>query len=137
MTTDNEILSAYNETGSKSAAARLLGLPRSTYRHRFDKINSTSTFLEDASIEHGFPTEAVSSYWVKSSTGSFHVKMDKRQEDIAEYFKQAFLDLKDKSIVTPPPIVDADLMNVYPISDLHVGMLSWSAETDVRRLWRL
>lgn len=130
MTTDNEILNAYNETGSKSAAARLLGLPRSTYRHRFDKINESSTFLEDASIEHGFPTGAVSEYWVKSGSGSFRVKMEKHQEDIVEYFKQAFLDLKDKSTVSTPPIVDADLMNVYPIADLHVGMLSWSAETD-------
>lgn len=130
MIDDNEILSAFNEAGSKAAAARLLGLSRSAYRRRFDKINESSTFLEDASETLGFPTEAVSSYWVKSSTGSFHVKMDKHHEDIADYFKQAFLDIKDKSIVTPPPLVDADLMNIYPIADLHVGMLSWSAETD-------
>ncbi len=137
MTEDDLInaVNAYNETGSQREAAKKLGIPRSTLRDRLRKASLSG--LDDLALQKapfGHSIKGIStlydsegnikSQWIKTRTN------EPSYEDLAGYFMSAFADINGKSIATPAPLVDTDLMNVYPIADLHVGMLSWAEETD-------
>lgn len=50
--------------------------------------------------------------------------------DIAETLKKAFENYAPAAAPTPPPsVVAEDLLTLYPLADLHLGMFSWGAET--------
>lgn len=61
--------------------------------------------------------------WVRHNTGDDPVA-------IIEAAKQAFEAYKGHAKIPPiPEISDDDLLTVYPIADLHLGMFSWAKET--------
>jgi hypothetical protein len=61
--------------------------------------------------------------WIRHNTGDDPFA-------VIEAAKQAFEAYKGYAKIPPmPEISDADLMTVYPIADLHLGMFSWAKET--------
>jgi hypothetical protein len=60
--------------------------------------------------------------WVKTREGA--------GEGFVEALKAAFADFDGSAPVPPAPSVcDDDVLTVYPIPDIHLGMYSWGAET--------
>jgi predicted phosphodiesterase len=136
---DNQILietiNAYNETGSQVEAAKRLGIARSTLQNRLRQASAAG--LDTLALKPVPPGHSikgistlydangnVTSQWVKTRTN------EPSFEDIAEYFKDALSIVNGKSEFVPPPSdSDEDLLNIYPIADLHVGMLAWGEET--------
>lgn len=142
-----ETVNAYRESESQSEAAKSLGIARSTLQNRLRlaaKAGLDGSIVTQ--ITPGFSINGVStlydadgkikSQWIKAKPN------EPSFEDIAEYFKDAFSALDGNSpSVSYPTHVNSELMNVYPIADPHVGLLSWAAETgedfDIRIVERL
>lgn len=59
--------------------------------------------------------------WVKTREDGAHVVLDA--------IKAAFEAYKPAKLVKAPAHTTADLLTVYPIADLHLGMFSWAKET--------
>jgi hypothetical protein len=84
-------VAAFQQTGSKAAAAKLLGIPVSTLKGRLSRSG-------DAEIGSQV-REALDGY------------------------------VPPKTFPKAPEVSDADLATLYPLADLHVGLLSWQKET--------
>lgn len=66
----------------------------------------------------------VRAQWVKTSAE------EEARDHLISAIKAEFDEYKGRSILVPPPTVsNADLLTVYPIGDMHIGMLSWKKET--------
>src|SRR5215217_6666826 len=71
------VAEAVERLGSQKKAAKELGLSRRALQRRlYAYRDSSSEFLESQAHEHGFDSEKVNHYWVKTKEGSFHVKKD-------------------------------------------------------------
>lgn len=68
------------------------------------------------------PDGRVLARWIKTKEGGGAGLVEGLREAFAEYEGRA-------SVITPPDVSDDDLLTVYPIPDLHFGMLAWSKET--------
>jgi hypothetical protein len=108
--------------------ADMLGVAHSTMRgylamwkHRSERL------LNEEAQNVGFPAEGTTNYWVKTKDGSYHVKRPGTTlDDIKEHFET----LKTQAHkVTLPKHTDADCLTLYPLADLHLGLLSWGRET--------
>lgn len=119
---------AVKRLGSQRAAAEELGISRSALQRRLYSANDD--FLERKAQELGFDASQVSSYWAKSSEGSFHVKRPVETFDLASEIKASLAD--DLPIAAPvkcPTIDKPNLLNGYFITDYHLAMKAWAEET--------
>ena len=68
------------------------------------------------------------SFWVKTDTHSIYYKTPQDEASKQEWWVDAF---KDIPAYEPQPVTleDSSLLSVYPVFDLHHGMLAWSDET--------
>jgi hypothetical protein len=104
---------ALKQAGSQAGGARLLGMPRSTFR---DRLKGTST-LYDADGE-------VKLTWVKTAADIPSV------EEIGDQVRAALDGYSPPAEIAPfTETTDADLATVYICADWHVGLLSWKKET--------
>ena len=122
---------ALEEHGSQRAAAKALGVPRTTFQEWIYKANDRG--------QRGFPPVPVgqnviglstlienedgNKQWVKTRAGKMSI------EDMVQAVKDAFdgYDTKAKP-VKPPTAIDEDLNTVYIIADWHIGLLAWHKE---------
>jgi len=134
--TDDEII-AFLKTGSKAAAAKHFDIDYRSFQRRCKRIA-----LKGFSPEHdmtrtvpdGFKVKGVSSLynkdgvlaaqWVKSSADD-----ERRFELMVEAVEELKKDAKQVKIIPMAVSRNSDLLNVYTISDFHIGMLSWGEET--------
>lgn len=69
----------------------------------------------------------------KSETGtSFSVLLkpeDTAPEDLAARVREALVGLAAAEPVNAPAMVDSDLCTIYPLADVHIGMMAWGQET--------
>lgn len=136
----NEIKScveALEKYGTQAAAAEELGLSRSALRRRLEKAalsGNDNLAVKPVPVGHnvkGISTQYdadgnIRSQWVKTRVDGPDI------EELAEYFTEAFKDFEYTS-----NFIDYDDTNkyidkevtVYPLPDLHIGMLSWGIET--------
>lgn len=56
-------------------------------------------------------------------------KIGQELDDLLERIRAAFEDMKPAAPVAPPETVHEDLCTVYPLMDLHLGMMAWGRET--------
>lgn len=123
---DDTILEAYRRLGSKRAAARELGIPRSTLQGR---LRAIEPHLDGASDALGFDRNDVSEYWVKTKGGSYRVKRDTsvNYDDLRERF------LKDVELYAPKyekiKYRGGDRLLVVDAADVHFGKLAEVMET--------
>lgn len=68
------------------------------------------------------------SFWVKTDTHSIYYKTPQQEQEKQEWWTEAFADIPAWE---PQPAVfeQSNLLSVYPVFDLHHGMLAWSDET--------
>lgn len=62
--------------------------------------------------------------WIKTREG------ERTPEEIASIIRAAFADFPVSAIEVPaPPAVDEDTATIWPLADLHLGMLAWREES--------
>lgn len=129
-----ETVEIYRQTGSQNKTADILGIARSTVRHRL--AAATRQGLLEPTMRPAPPGEivkgtstlydadgAIKQQWVKTAA-------DTSFDDVKAAIEDAFSLYKGGAKLCPPPKkYNADLAVVYPIADHHLGMYSWARET--------
>lgn len=104
---------------SESAVKSLLERARA-----WDKADPAAKQAANAAGSNVLPH----SFWVKTDSHSIYYKTPAQDEAVQDWWVDAF---KDIPAYEPQPVdVQAsNLLSVYPVFDLHHGMLAWSDET--------
>lgn len=123
LTTDIRQALARNN-GNVSATAVELGIPRTTLRRKIAELSTEATqAIAGKSTLFDCRTGEKVLEWVKTA--------DKTNK--AEAFHAVLAGLKDQlpryAPVKPPSAGYADLLNVFVLTDYHLGMLAWGEET--------
>ena len=135
---DDEMIAALKETGNnRRAAARLLGVNAGALISRQQRIALRGYSPEHdmtRTVPEGFTVKGVSTcydrdgnmsqQWVKSNQDAEAVRrmLEATAAAMAEIIPRA-------KAVKGPRSSNADLLNLYVITDYHLGMLSWPEET--------
>ena len=132
--TDAEIIEAYEQVGTKLGAARLLGVDERSYRKRLNKL----LLAKDYSVPEDFSVSRITELQRDDGKPSIRwVRKDRdkeQQEELFKVVKASFLaDLpkSDPFRVLTDPLKDhnKDLINLYVVTDYHLGMKAWHEET--------
>jgi hypothetical protein len=113
--------------GSQSAAARKLGLDRRTLSDRIARYRDPA--IQAAMQRIGSAIEPALT-WVKTGpdehgvSHSVLIKPTPLPDDFLDRVRDAFNDIPPAPLVPPPERVDEQLCNVFPLFDLHIGMLA-------------
>lgn len=125
--------------GDKMAAAEMLGIPYNTLKGRMRIIRGrqqdTDPAIIDAMTAAG--TGLVPSLaWVKTKatkdSPGYSIMLRPAAEPpevTADRVKAALADMEAIKAIPAPEYSDADLLTLYPISDVHIGLRSWAKET--------
>ena len=130
-----EAQEALAEHGSQSKAAKALGIARSSLQNRLLKAAQTGNDgLAFKPVPFGHSVKGVSTYydrdgvpkgqWIKTRTNEVNI------EDLVEYFRDAFTSFD--GLATPKETEytsDVSLLTIYPLPDIHHGLLSWGKES--------
>lgn len=129
--TDDQLKEAVDllaSEGTVAGAARKLGIARSSMQNRLAKAKER--FLKEEAGSVGFEAEQVSNYWVKTKTGSFHV----RRDSPSDYgrAREEFLETAATHAPSYTPIkhVLGEHLLVVDPADVHIGKLCVPGEVD-------
>lgn len=118
------------EHGSQVAAARALGIARQTLQNRLRHARERGLVagegVADAIQRLGVSGANVRGGWLKDKGASIRFDMPRQQDDPQRLVDAIRDGLSD---MTPPPPVDVpeapdDLCAVFPVADLHIGLLT-------------
>lgn len=129
-----EIRAAFERLGNKAAVARELGLDSKTVRESL-KLSAV-----DSGVQAGMTaanTELVPNVlWVKTKATDdapgYSVMLRPQEatpEQVAEAVREALEGMTPAQPVQAPENYDSDLLTVYPLADMHLGMMAWARET--------
>jgi hypothetical protein len=124
-------LEAYKRLGSYKAVARELGVHESGVRRSLKDIDPAVRAGMDALGMQVQPGVA----WIKTKPTewqpgySYMVKIGDEEIDVLDRIREAFADLKPAEPTPAPAYADEDLLTVYPLADVHIGMQAWGRET--------
>lgn len=134
-------LAAFDEHGSKTQAAKALGLARSTYKRHLKKAQDAGLHLSRGArnvVEASDlkPAEAAGG-WVmhydpdtgKKVASTRWKPPELTDDDVLDKLAGAFDNIKPAPKVEAPRHTEKDLLTFYPVMDGHLGMLAWGAET--------
>lgn len=137
---EQQAYEAFEKTGSKAGAANALGVPKSTIKdriYRYIAKTKNQAVTEDHLGKYtplGHETKNVSSL-VNTATGEVKlqwIKSSKKLEDNVAALRETFNLLKeDLPKATPVEFTGQskeELLSLYPITDYHLGQLSWKEE---------
>jgi len=121
---------AVREHGSVTAAALAIGVPRQTFDGRY-KIGLQRQ--AKAGVEAPYVVKGTSTYfdsdgnaraqWVKTSID------ERRRAEMMRAAADAMAEtLPRVSPIAAPSVTDPDLLNLYVLTDAHIGMLAWHRE---------
>lgn len=138
---DEELIAVYQawlDQGENAAAtARALSLPDSTLKHRLRMARKRGLHLSPGGRE---AMEAARLNGVEIAGGYRHVYDEEGRkletirwnapkndatDDILARIREAFEGMAPAAPVPAPEYADAHLCTVYPIADVHLGMLAW------------
>lgn len=134
-----EALDALEKYGSKQAAAAALGINRSSFRDRLRGVERKEAKIDPAIQDsmNAVGTGLVPALtWAKTKNEdgtSYSVLLKPQQEDpesLVQMMRDAFDDMEPAEPVIPPEAVMDDLCSVYPLMDVHLGMMAWGRETN-------
>ena len=131
-----EAVEAYHKSGqNKDAAARLLDIPSGTYDNRLRRAKAAG-LLTDPAVKAGMDSIGTglvpSGMWVKTAPTdgepgySLYLRplsQDSDPERILEAIREGLADLP-RAIALPPVEASRGLCAVFPVADLHMGMLA-------------
>lgn len=135
-----EIIDAVNTHGSQRAAARALGVTKSVVDKAVARAKAAAARAGYAPehdytrpVPDGFMLRGVSTYYNKEGKPSGQwVKSAVDNERQAQLMRAAFEAMAEElprvEPVPGPEHTQADLCNVYTLTDCHVGMLAWHKE---------
>lgn len=140
---DESLRRAYEavmEHGTINAAARALSMDRNTVKRHYRKAQERGFHLSDGArgaVENaGLGGNEARAGWivrVDPDTGSrestYWRAPEQAQEDFIERLRAAFDDLEPIGHIEAAHSTDADLLTLYPLFDVHLGMHAWSRET--------
>ena len=113
--------------GNKSQAARNLGLDRRTFTSRIEKARQDPA-IQNVMDEVG--TGMVPSMvWLKSKDHSICLKPPPIEDDTLERIRASLEGLTPAPEIAAPLYANEDLLTLYPVSDVHIGMMAWGKET--------
>lgn len=128
--------------GNKKAAAEILGISKSAMHRRLNSLKRRAAkngFSPDhdmtKTVPEGFFVKGVSSYYNKYGelTGQWVKSQKDKEEQLAlllEACKEIAEPIRGKSkLVRKPTNTTEKLLSVYPIGDIHFGMMAWGEET--------
>lgn len=135
--TDDECLAALNQCGSIEGAARALGVNRRTLQRRKERWVKRG-FAPEFDMRHpvaeGFAVKGTSTLYRED--GSVAAQWVKSREDLQrqkELMDAAIAGMCDTVTRAPkvaaPRRVASDLLNLFIVTDYHIGMLAWGEET--------
>ena len=127
-----EAYDAWQRYGTKAEAARQLGLNVNTFKSRV-KQHLEDPAITDAQAAVGTNMRP-SLMWAKTKSEdgtsySVLLKPDPLTDDNLERIKEVLEGLQPAKPVAAPTHADKDLVTLYPIADLHAGMMAWGRET--------
>lgn len=135
--TDDECLSALKQCGSIEGAARALGVNRRTLQRRKErwvKRGWAPEFDMRHPVAEGFAVKGTSTLYRED--GSVAAQWVKSREDLQrqkELMDAAIAGMCDTVTRAPrvaaPRRVASDLLNLFIVTDYHIGMLAWGEET--------
>lgn len=123
---------------SHTRAAAELGIPRSTFQDRLKTARLRGLDVDPAIRES---MEAVGTglvpalAWAKTKSKdgtSYSVLLKPGQdapESLADRLREALEGMVPAAPVSPPEKTVSDLLTVYPLADVHVGLMAWGKET--------
>lgn len=137
-----QALDAVAAHGNCGAAARALGIPPETMRKRRDRAvamglepqNQALIVGEKAAAPEGYTLKGTSTYYNKDgeAVGQW-IKTSKDMEQLQAMQRAALAAMCEQltpiATVRAPARCQSDLLNLYTLTDCHVGMLAWKRET--------
>jgi len=142
--TIDQILAAIDQTGSQEGAAALLGINRRTIERRLAyyrdgrsgvQRQDNNQFAEPPNARDDELFKGRSVLW-NPSTGEQHLewyKTDRDKQAQFEAMQNAVNALKEDIPAAPtikkPKVKKNDLLNLFVLTDAHIGMLAWGEET--------
>lgn len=131
-----QAVTAFEQSNSNiSETARLLGLPRTTVHDRLALATQRGiTGYIRGKLPQGLLVAGTSTYYKSTETEPAQwvkTKAERVLQDIVDALTDVFDNYKGLAFVPPntSPYVNKDLLTVYPLADLHLGMYSWVDET--------
>ena len=128
--------------GSISAAARALGIPRTTVQCRYGLAKDKGFKSEvqpllaaqSAAPPEGYKLKGTSTLYDGDGVARLQwVKTDAATKQLEEMQRAAFKalceELKPLPVIRTPRGQEKDLVNLYTITDAHVGALAWDKES--------
>lgn len=122
---------AYARLGSYRAVAREFGVDPSTVSECLKSAPQgqlaavEAAGLDLSSAKHGWRVIQHED----GSRDSVFWKNETTPEELVELVREAFCDIPAAPQVNPPPSVNSELCTVYPLMDVHFGMMAWGRET--------
>ena len=121
---------AVREHGSVTAAALAIGVPRQTFdgRYKIGLQRQAKTGVEAPYVVKGTSTYFDSdgnarAQWVKTSID------EQRRAEMMRAAADAMAEVLPRvSPIAAPSVTDPDLLNLYVLTDAHIGMLAWHRE---------
>lgn len=137
-----QALDAIAAHGNAGAAGRVLGVPTETMRKRRDRAvamglepqNQALLVGEKAAAPEGYMLKGTSTYYNKDgeAVGQW-IKTSKDMEQLQAMQRAALAamcaELKPLKAIRAPVKCQSDLLNLYTLTDCHVGALAWRRET--------
>lgn len=139
--TNDQIIAAIDQTGSQSGAAALLGINKRTIERRVHNMKEGRSKQQRDEFVQRFQERDDETFKGRSvlwnpSTGEHHLewyKTDRDKETQLDALKEAAEALKEGISAIPPikrpKIQNNDLLNLFVLTDAHIGMLAWGEET--------
>lgn len=128
------------EHDSYARAAKALGVDRgnlwssvNAVKKRAEKSGAyMSPGLLKATQSAALAPPEVQYGWLKSDEASIFVRPPKLEDgelDPLERIRNVFEGLTPAPTVPSPDYADSDLLTIYPLADVHLGMMAWGKET--------
>jgi len=129
-------LEAVEKYGSQRKAAESLGISRGALRSRIEgakKYQEADPAVQGAMSEVGMQDAGVlHSGWIKTDGASLYFQMPRsgaEPEDVATRIKEALEGVPAIPVVREPETSDSDLLTLYGLPDVHLGMYAYGEET--------
>lgn len=137
-----EAINAYIEHGTYTKAASVLGINRASLQNLITRAKRKASYkglVPELGIDKPFPDtdQVVSGYsrWFKTEDGGYWIKTNTDHQAYLAMISDVVDELKQGIPAVPPVTLDsrwnqpAELLNLYVLSDIHIGAMSWGEET--------